>query len=218
MRARPISPEALEARLGDRVAGQAPGAWLRVGVDGAPPARPDALAGAVAERVRLLGRPVLRLRASDYLRPASLRFERGRTNPDAYYDDWIDYAAINREALAPLSAGGSGLVRVVHREPDTDRASRSPRVALPPGGVLILSGAMLLGAGLALDLVVHLAVSGAALVRRMPADLAWAIPAFERYAVEVSPTLQADWVVLLDDPRHPAILDQTVIRDVPDDQ
>ncbi len=208
MRARPISPGALEAELGDWIAGHASGAWLRVGIDGAPPARPDALADVVAERVRLLGRPVLRVRASDYLRPASLRFERGRTNADAYYEDWLDYAALNREALTPLSAGGSGLVRVVHREPDTDRASRAPRVALPPGGVLILSGALLLGAGLALDLVVHVAVSAAALARRMPADLAWTSPAYERYSAEVSPTLQADCVVMLDDPRHPAILDR----------
>lgn len=192
--------------LAERLVATAPDGWLRAAVDGAPPAQPDELADAVAYEVRLRGRPVVRVRAGDYLRAASLRLEHGREDPDAFYGEWLDIAALNREALGPLEPGGSGLVRAVHRDPATDRASRQEPVALAPGGLLLLSGGLLLGAGLAIDVVTHLAMSPAALARRMPAELAWTVPAYERYADEVGPEAFADVVVRVDDPRHPAIL------------
>ncbi|GAA1828150.1 uridine kinase [Luedemannella flava] len=205
MRFRPISPDGLARELGERVAATEPGRWLRVAVDGAPAARPEDLADAVAARVRLRGRDVVRVRAADYLRPASLRFEHGRTDPDAYYSDWLDLAALSREVLAPLEPGGSGRVRPVHWDATVDRASRAAPVPVGPGGVALVSGGLLLGAGLAFDLVVHLSVSPAALARRTPEDLLWTLPAFERYAAEVAPELIADVVVRVDDPRHPAL-------------
>jgi hypothetical protein len=206
MRVRPISPDELVREVGERVASTAAGRWLRVAVDGAPAAGPDDLADAVADVVRLRGRPVVRVRSDDFLRPASLRFEHGRTDPDAYYADWLDVAALNREVLAPLEAGGPGLVRPVHWDAAADRASRAGPVAVPAGGVLLLSGALLLGAGLVLDVVVHLSLSAAALARRTPEDLAWTLPAYRRYDEEVGPAALADVVVKVDDPRHPALL------------
>ena len=72
--------------------------------------------------------------------------------------------------------------------------------------MLLLSGTLLLGAGLDLDLTVHCAQSSAALARRMPAGERWTLPAYERYAEEVMPEYLADVVVRLDDPRHPALV------------
>jgi hypothetical protein len=72
--------------------------------------------------------------------------------------------------------------------------------------VLLLSGALILGAGLALDLVVHLDLSPAALARATPAADRWALPAYQRYTSEVQPSLVADVVVRVDDPRHPALV------------
>jgi len=70
--------------VADAIAGRPADAWARVAVDGAPPAAPGAFADTLAERLRLRGRAVLAgVPAAGFQRPASLRFERGRYNPDA---------------------------------------------------------------------------------------------------------------------------------------
>jgi hypothetical protein len=203
---RPVSPAVLVAELADLIDGRFAGSWLRVAVDGAPPADPDGLADALVDPLRVRGRPVQRVRAADFLRPASLRLERGRTDPDAYYEDWLDVRGLNREVLDPLGPGGTGKVLPSLWDAGTDRATRAPYADLPPGGVLLLSGALLLGAGLAVDLVVHLQMSAAALARRTAGAHRWTLPAFERYAAEVDPATLADVVVRVDDPRHPAVV------------
>lgn len=208
MRVRPISPSALVEEVADVAVARldATGArWLRMAVDGPPPAEPGRLADALVDSLRVRGRAALHVRADDFLRPASVRLEHGRTNPDAYYEDWLDTAGLRREALDPLGADGSGRVLPALWNAATDRAARAGYVALPPGGVLLVSGALLLGAGLPFDLAVHLAMSAGALARRTDDDLAWTLPAYRRYADEVGPEGFADIVVRVDDPRHPAI-------------
>ena len=108
--------------------------------------------------------------------------------------------------LAPLAPGGTGRILTTFWNPETDRSTRAPYRTVPPGGVLLLSGTLLLGAGLDLDLTVHCAQSSAALGRRTPAAERWMLPAYERYAEEVMPEYLADVVVRVDDPRHPAIV------------
>jgi hypothetical protein len=79
-------------------------------------------------------------------------------------------------------------------------------VDVPAGGVVVVSGTMLLGAGLDFDVTVHLTQSAAALARRIPEDLRWTLPAFQRYDEEAMPQDLADVVVRADDPRHPALV------------
>ncbi|HEY5554331.1 MAG TPA: uridine kinase, partial [Cellulomonas sp.] len=76
----------------------------------------------------------------------------------------------------------------------------------PPGAVLVLDGSLLLGRGLALDLTVHLSVRAETLARRTPPEDRWTLPAFSRYEEEAAPERDADVVVRVDDPRHPALL------------
>jgi hypothetical protein len=178
--------------------------WLRIGVDGAPATRTGELAEQVAEALRLRGRSVLVAGTSGFLRPASLRYEYGREDPDAYYSGWFDTGALWREVFGPLEAGGSGRVLPDLWDPVTDRATRSPHVELPPGGVLLLHGPFLLGHWFPFDLSVHLRLSPAALRRRTPEGERWTLPAFGRYEDEVGPAEAADVVVRADDPRHPA--------------
>ncbi|MFD9594645.1 uridine kinase [Kitasatospora sp. NPDC059973] len=209
MQVHPISPDRLAERLADRVTAL-PGAgerWLRVAVDGAPAARPDALADALVEPLRERGRPTLRVSAAAFLRPASVRLEYGKQDPDAYHDLWLDDGALLREVLDPLEPGGTGLVLPSLRDPVTDRATRAPYTPLPPGGVLLLDGALLLGRWLPLELTVHLALTPAALARRTPAQEQWTLPAFARYAAETVPAKAADLTVRVDDPRHPALVE-----------
>ncbi|WP_354643968.1 uridine kinase [Kitasatospora camelliae] len=210
MRMTPISPERLAELLADRIAGlpAEDGRRLRIAVDGAPAARPGDLADALVEPLRLRGRPVLRVSAADFLRPASVRLEYGKQDADAFHDLWLDDGALQREVLDPLEPGGTGRVLPSLWDAATDRATRAPYTELPPRGVLLLDGALLLGRWLPFELTVHLALGGAALARRTPAEEHWTLPAFARYAEETDPGALADLTVKVDDPRRPALVER----------
>ncbi|AEW97783.1 MULTISPECIES: nucleoside/nucleotide kinase family protein [Streptomycetaceae] len=207
MRLTPISwprlTDALAVRIADATAADG-SPWLRVAVDGAPAAGPGALADGLAEALPALGRPVLRIHADSFWRPASLRYELGRHDPDSYLDRWLDTGALWREVFDPLGPGGSGRVLPSLWDPATDRATRAPYTPLPPGGVLLLDGAFLLGHWFPFDLAVHLRLTPAALARRTPPDQRWTLPAFARYDTETDPGSAADVVIRCDGPRHPA--------------
>ncbi|GLW58498.1 uridine kinase [Kitasatospora phosalacinea] len=209
MRVTPISPERLVELLAGRIHELADdGRRLRVAVDGAAAARPGELADALVEPLRLLGRPVQRVSADDFLRPASVRFEYGKQDPDAFHDLWLDQGALLREVLDPLEPDGDGRVLPTYWDRETDRATRARYVELPPRGVLLLDGPFLLGRWLPFELTVHLAQSAAALARRTPAAERWTLPAHERYRTETGPDELADLTVRVEDPRHPALVER----------
>lgn len=202
-----ISWERLTDWLTERVLELTPadgGGRLRVAFDGAPAAPTGDAAEALAEALRTRGCPALVVGAAGFLRPASLRFEYGRRDADAYDDRWTDVGALWREVFTPLEPGGTGRVLPDLWDPVTDRATRSPYVDLPPGGVLLLHGPLLLGHWFPFDLSVHLRLSPAALARRTDQSQHWTLAAFTRYDEEVRPEETADVVVRADDPRHPA--------------
>ncbi|TCO56642.1 uridine kinase [Actinocrispum wychmicini] len=197
MRFSPVSDATLVDLVVARLA-DLPGR-LRVGIDGAPAADPGRLADRLVDPLRIMGREVVRVRARDFLRPASLRLERGRTDPDSRYDDWLDAGALRREVLT------GDKVLPAFWNVETDRATRADYVPLPPGGIVLLDGELLLGRGFGFDLTVHLWLSPAALARRTPAAEEWSLPAFDRYEQEVAPLTVADFAVRVDDPNHPAL-------------
>lgn len=209
MRFRPVSTDLLVEELADALAAR-PGR-VRVAVDGAPPTRPGDLADTLGEALQLRGRGVLRVSAADFLRPASLRFERGKRNPDARYDDWLDAGGLAREVLDPLRPGGSGRVLPTLWNAATDRATRAGYVTLPETAALVLDGELLLGRGLAFEHTVHLWMSASALARHTSEEDGWSLPAFARYDVEVRPLHLADTGVRVDDPAHPAVLDDSPV-------
>jgi hypothetical protein len=206
MRVRPISPELLVDELASRVAEMPRDRWLRVAIDGAPPARPGDLGDALVRPLRALGRAATRVSGRDFMRPASVRYEFGRYDPDVFYDDALDAGGLIREVLAPLGPGGTGSVLPSLWDPVRDRATRAGYVAVPAGGVVLLDGALLLGRGLPFDLTIHLSLSAAALARGTAAEDAWTLPAYARYEAEAQPGRTADIVVKMDDPRHPALV------------
>ncbi|MGW0485142.1 uridine kinase [Nonomuraea sp. NPDC003214] len=200
MRARPISMEALVEELAEAIAAGPGDGWARVVVDGAPAAAPGELADRLAAPLRVRGRQVLRVSAGDFLRPASLRLEHGRTDPDVFYDDWLDVKGLLREVLEPLGPGGSGRVLPALWDSRIDRAFRLPYETLAPGGVLLLDGTLLLGRGLPVELSVHLWLSAGALERRTPESERWRLPAYDRYEREARPAETADVLVRADHP------------------
>jgi hypothetical protein len=173
----------------------------RSGVSG-----PQVLASALAERLPSLSRPSVVVPVEGFYRPASLRLEHGRTDPDARYSDWLDAGALAREVLDRCGPGGSGEYLPALWDLERDRAARLPHSPAPAGGVLLVPGALQQRPGLAFDVVVHLRVSPAARRRRVPADRAWELPAFDRYDDEVDPVSLADAVVLADHADRPALV------------
>ena len=207
MRLEAITWERLGAALADRLAALRPAdgaGWPRVAVDGAPAAHPGALAERVAEELRVRGRAARTVGVEGFLRPASLRLEHGREDAGVYYEHWFDTGALWREVFAPLEEGGDGRVLPDLWDPVADRATRSPRVTLPPGGLLLLYGPLLLRHWFPFDYTVHIQLSPAALRRRTPPEEHWTLPAFARYESEVDPANTADVLVRADDPRRPA--------------
>jgi hypothetical protein len=207
MRVRPLSTPRLVQELAERIAGRRRGQRLRVAIDGAAAAEPGALADALLDPLRVRGRAARHIPAAGFLRPASVRLELGRTNPDSFYERWLDEPGLRREVLDPAGPAGGGRVLPSLWNPVTDRATRAEYVSVPEGGVVLVSGALLLGAGLPFDFAVHLALSPAALARRTPAGEHWTLPALDRYGQEVAPEGFADVVVRVDDARRPAVVD-----------
>lgn len=196
-----LSPDAIADRLAGLIA--ATEGTVRVAVDGAAAAGPHVLAESLIEPLRVRGRPVAHVRAEYFWRDASLRFEYGKHDADELLS-WLDAAALRREVLDRAVTAGSYLPSLRH--PVSNRATRAKTQPVPEGTVIVVSGSLLLGLGLPFDLVVHLALSAAALARRTSPDGAWTLPAFERYDREVDPTRQADVVVRLDDAKRPAVI------------
>jgi hypothetical protein len=208
MRVRPVTPERLVSELIEHIESRTTARWTRVAIDGAPHAGTAELADALVDPLRVRGRDAVRVSTTDYLRPASLRLERGRHDPDSYYYGWFDFDGLTREVLLPLSAEGSGLVLPALWDAEADRSPRLERIRLPERGVAVVDGPLLLGAGLAFDFTVHLWLPGPALERRMPEPQLWTLPAFQRYSQEVGPERLADYVVRTDRPRRPAVVDE----------
>ncbi|MGD9526264.1 uridine kinase [Pseudonocardia sp.] len=201
MQVTPLTRERLAEEISRAVTAR-PGR-LRVAVDGAPPTGPEDLAADVVRRLPVLGRPALLVRAGDFLRPASVRLEYGRTDADALLDLALDTAALRREVLDPMPGSGRVLPRLW--DAAADRSFRDAYVALGDGGVVIVAGGLLLGRGLPFELTVHLQMSAAALERHTSAEQRWTLAAYARYERENDPS-RADVLVRADHPQRPAMV------------
>ncbi|MGV9736186.1 uridine kinase [Rhodococcus aetherivorans] len=195
----PINPADLAGVIAERAAGHR--RRVCVGISAADAAAPLNLAEEVAARLRVEGRPAAVLSLHDFVRPASLRFEHGRTDHESYRTNWFDYGALDREVVRGLHEKKRWLPRLWDEA--GDRSARARRVDAPDGQVLVVAGPMLLGRGLAFDVAVHLAMSRAALGRLTPDEDRWTIPPLLEH--DAAAAAEADIVVRYDHPDRPAM-------------
>ncbi|WP_438387837.1 uridine kinase [Actinopolyspora saharensis] len=207
MRVRPITREALVTELADQLLHVAGPLGSRIALDGHPLTGTRELADSLVEELRTRGRRAVRVSTWDYLRPASLRLERGRTDPEVFLHDWFDFAGLSREVLAPLAAGGDGCVLPALWDPDSDRSPREPRTEVGENGAVLVEGPFLLGKQLDFDFSVHLWMSEKVLRRKVPTEDEWQLPAYSEYAQRARPQRVADRLVRADRPERPALVD-----------
>jgi hypothetical protein len=202
----PVSPSRLAAELTELMLARHPIAHpLRVALDGPRCANLGELATSLGESVHEAGRPVALLDARTFYRDASVRLEYGKTDVESFYSSWLDVGSLQREVLDPVGPGGNARCLPSLRDPATNRATRADPILLANNGILILTGELLLGVGLTFDLTIHASVSRQARRRLTEPELAWTLPAFDRYDLNVQPANTADVVLRYDDPRHPAM-------------
>jgi hypothetical protein len=161
----------------------------------------DALADSLVDGLLTASRPVIRVSASDFLRPAGERYEHGREDASSFRDRWLDVAALRREVL---DAAVAGRVLPALWDAARDRSARAAPVDVAERGVVLVDGLFLLGLGLPAELVVYVSVSSAALLRRGIPE--WQLPAFSSYDEEVQPVDISDVLVRAEDVRRPAVL------------
>jgi len=204
VRYRPLTPDLLVRELADRIDHRGE-PRPRIGFDGFEDIGAGDLADAVADRLRELGRPVVRTSTRWWWRAASLRLELGRTDVAMLLHGWVDGDALRRELLDPVGAGDAAGYLPRLRDPRTDRAVREPRRPVEPRTVVVLDGPFLLTDPAGLDAVVHLQVSSGALARALPPDRQWWVQAYERYRSDEQPPDRAAAVIAYDHPATPAI-------------
>jgi pantothenate kinase len=93
---------------------------VRVGIDGVDGAGKTTFADELADILRTSGRPVIRASVDGFHNPKQLRYQRGRSSPNGYFEDSYNYAALKALLLDPLSPGGSGRYCVAVFDHSTD--------------------------------------------------------------------------------------------------
>jgi uridine kinase len=93
----------LAAHLSERDLGHP----LRVGIDGPSGVGKTTFANDLADAIRRLGRPVVRVDSDGFHHVRAIRHRQGRDSARGYYEDAYDLDALRDHVLIPLGPGGS---------------------------------------------------------------------------------------------------------------
>ena len=115
-----------------------------VAVDGVSGAGKTTFANELARILDEASVPVVRISADDFLNSQNVRYARGRTSPEGYFEDSHDRDKFHMSVLLPLGRGGSGQ----HRPKVYDLATETPVEnrweSAPENSVTIVDGLFLL--------------------------------------------------------------------------
>ncbi len=114
-----------------------------MGIDGVDGSGKSTFADGLAEVLRGLGRPVVRVSADDFHHPRAVRHRRGAHSPEGFYLDSYDLDALCRNVLGPFGPDGDRRFRSAVHDVVTDAAVNAGQQLAPAGAVLVLDGMFL---------------------------------------------------------------------------
>lgn len=202
---------------------------VRVGIDGVDAAGKTTLADELGERLRALGRPVIRSGIDHFHNPREIRYAKGPESPDGYYEDSFDLDGLIEKLLRPLGPGGTGRYQAAHFDHRRNLPVDCPERKAAPAAVLLFDGIFLLRPRLRpyWDYRIFLKVGfDVALARSLqrdlppggdPAKLAQRyrsryLPGQQRYLAECEPELHADLIIVNNDPSNTFVSDRLTPR------
>jgi len=130
--------------VAERIANLKSRGTVRVGIDGVDAAGKTTLADELSDRLRTLGRAVIRSGIDGFHRPRQDRYARGSECPEGYYHDSFDLEGLVEMLLRPLGPGGAGYYRTAIFDYRQDVPVDSPKVMAEPDAILLFDGVFLL--------------------------------------------------------------------------
>ena len=129
--------------IAERIARLSPDRVARVAIDGVDGAGKTTFADELADILRMLPRDVIRASVDGFHNPRALRYRRGRSSPEGYFEDSFNYAALKKHLLDPLSPGGSRRYRAAVFDLVTDTPVSIPEQEAPGSSILLFDGIFL---------------------------------------------------------------------------
>lgn len=213
-----MSREPILAHLTKALPAAASGRLL-IGVDGVDGAGKTTFAQAWVDALQAAGASAQRVGLDGFLAPRAVRHRRGRDSPEGFYLDSYDLAAFFDAVVAPLRAGGEGIIIPARYDVSIEAPVCPAPLAIPAGGIVIVDGMFLHRAQLrdVWDYSVVLDVPFTETCRRMalrdggPPDPddprnARYVGGQRIYLATDDPARRADALVDNTDPGHPRIL------------
>ncbi len=112
-----------------------------VAVDGVDGSGKTSFAANVAFEIH--NRPVIVIHADDFLNPSPVRYAKGRTSPEGFWEDTYNYAALQDQLLAPLGPNGDGWYSLASYDAATGRMKQAEVVRAPSDALVVVEGMFL---------------------------------------------------------------------------
>jgi uridine kinase len=116
---------------------------VRVGIDGVDGSGKTVFADELADALRSIGRPGVRISVDDFHNVRAVRYRRGRSSPEGFWLDSFDYSRLRRDVLEPLGPGGSRSYRRAAHDLASDLVLRPADEHAPARAVLVMDGLFL---------------------------------------------------------------------------
>jgi len=129
--------------IAERIARLSPQGIARIAIDGVDGAGKTTFADELADIVRMLPRDVIRASVDGFHNPKALRYRRGKSSPEGYFEDSYNYAALKKHLLDPLSPGGSRRYRTAVFDYVTDTSVSILEREAPASSILLFDGIFL---------------------------------------------------------------------------
>lgn len=129
--------------IAERIPKYDDGRCPRVAIDGPDGAGKTYFADELADYLRALQRPVVRISLDDFHNTRALRYRLGRESPEGFWLDSYNYQRFDTDVLIPFSPGGSRNYRIAAHDLATDEILHPAPCTAVPGTVLVVDGIFL---------------------------------------------------------------------------